>query len=339
MKKRILLLSFLFCVVMPLNAKIFYEVYGGYNPLSMKDYNDSVDQETSYLNAIGVVSHLNKIESAGFAGLVGGGTFSNDMGLWGMYLKTDYLFVSDNNSPIEYPGGEINMKIELSMDYIGLGVRKYFNTEIKNNQLNPYLGIDGGIAYSVGSLTSETIYNINGEVVASGLVGLSGAFFGMNAEVGCDYWFIDQFGLFARGGYRYAKGQFTGNMQYYNFVQDVDCSGGYILAGITFNFVNSKEPEKKNVIEEKTDDVALPTSDLKELVRGGDVEYNNKRYEIALLYYEDARKLNETAIINKKIGNCQYYLGNKSEAIKAYNKALELNPDDTKLKEWVENNK
>lgn len=350
MKRTILVIGLLFCTVVTLSAKSFSELYGGYNLLSMKEYNDSADKANSDLKAAGAVPKINNIESAGFAGFCAGGTFSNDYGVWAIYLKTDYLFVSDKDSVVYYSDGKTkltDMEIDLDINYIGIGARKYFLSEIKPQTLNPYIGLDGGLAYSVGSLTKATFYYPSGATMDSGLANLSGGFFGGNIELGCEYWFVDQFGVFLKGGYRYAKGELTGKMKSANIAikndepinQGVDYSGGYFQAGITLDLFGNKELEKTKTQANKADDVDLPVGDQQELLRRGDVEYNNKRYKIALSYYEDALKMNETALLYKKIGNCKYYLGNKAEAIQSYEKSLELNSGDSQLQKWVDDNK
>ena len=180
--------------------------------------------------------------------------------------------------------------------------------------------------------------------------------FGMNAELGCEWIFTEWFGINLKGGYKYAKG--TGEFKYtvhsdpskvgQSDEADLDYSGGYFMLGVVFPFgTNSadnvkNEPAKTETDIEPSDDLppmAQDNPEYQEYIKKGNIEFERKRYKIALTYYEQASEIAQTAEVYKKIGNSNYYLGNKKEAKTAFEKSLKLNPDDTKLKDWLKNYK
>lgn len=67
----------------------------------------------------------------------------------------------------------------------------------------------------------------------------------------------------------------------------------------------------------------------------GDAKFLNSDYSGAAQLYKKAAAVNADALTYKKLGNSYYYVNNISEAVLYYAKSLELNPDDTKLKEFL----
>jgi tetratricopeptide (TPR) repeat protein len=94
------------------------------------------------------------------------------------------------------------------------------------------------------------------------------------------------------------------------------------------------DPGKEGHMPEK-----LPTIEKSEpltaLSKQGDAEFINKEYGPAADFYKKALKIKNSAVINKKLGNCYYYLGDKVEALRYYKVSLKLNPDDAELKEFI----
>jgi hypothetical protein len=65
--------------------------------------------------------------------------------------------------------------------------------------------------------------------------------------------------------------------------------------------------------------------------------YGEKDYEKALRYYKAASQLRpESAPAHQGMGNCHYGLGRKSEALKSYERALDLDPSNSKLSSFVQ---
>lgn len=131
--------------------------------------------------------------------------------------------------------------------------------------------------------------------------------------------------------------------------------GGYFVA-IGTGWMNSSQSNglKKNEDVDKSivdsdahtgssDLPALPESNANSkvdyLVTDGDTKFSAKDYKAALELYNKAVLQEETYELYKKIGSCYFYLGEKESSKSAYKKALKLNPDDSKLKEWLINYK
>ncbi|HTA77410.1 MAG TPA: tetratricopeptide repeat protein [bacterium] len=60
-----------------------------------------------------------------------------------------------------------------------------------------------------------------------------------------------------------------------------------------------------------------------------------KDYNGAVQYYQSAVNSNPTAGAYQGLGTAYYFLGQKDQAISAYEKALQLNPSDTKLSGFI----
>jgi hypothetical protein len=109
-----------------------------------------------------------------------------------------------------------------------------------------------------------------------------------------------------------------------------------------------EKKEKKPVVAEEApkieaaEDASLNPEDLPaeidesgELTSKGDAEFKDGKYRIAVGYYEEALNLGPSASLYKKIGNCNYYLKKKKEAIAAYKEAVKLDPADAKLIKYI----
>ncbi len=69
----------------------------------------------------------------------------------------------------------------------------------------------------------------------------------------------------------------------------------------------------------------------------GNQFYAQKDYQKASQSYQAAIELDPRSFLAYQgLGNCEYYLGKKSEALAAYQKALELNPQNSQLASFVE---
>jgi hypothetical protein len=69
----------------------------------------------------------------------------------------------------------------------------------------------------------------------------------------------------------------------------------------------------------------------------GNKKYAAADYEGALKYYKAAVKLNgQSSVAHQGVGNCYYGLGQKENALVSYDKALALNPDNTKLAKFIQ---
>lgn len=342
------------------------EINGGINLLAMTEYNKDAQEQNESFESLNASSDFRLITSGGLVSIAGAYIFDSPSGLWAFYVKNDYIIVLDNDSKVFWPNSTnelLTMKSNLSADYFGLGFRKYFQDKWKNEQVNFFLGFDAGIMYSIANQVEGNAYTATGDEMGTLSVTPFGLFFGTCFEAGTDYWFNDNFGLNFKAGYRYSKGDlegiFRGTGYYYPqdgslMVQPVDYSGLYINGGISFSFGGTKIKEVDGAVDNLTvDDTAsigtenisesqklpeLPSdnSEYTEFMKKGDIEFERKRYKIALVYFEQAALIQETADVYKRIGNCNFYLENKAEAKKAYTKSIELNPSDTQLINWLE---
>ena len=368
MKKIFLLMGILLLSNMSFGEVIknIGEINGGINLLAMTEYNKDAQEQNESFESLNASSDFRLITSGGLVSIAGAYIFDSPSGLWAFYVKNDYIIVLDNDSKVFWPNSTnelLTMKSNLSADYFGLGFRKYFQDEWKNEQVNLFVGFDVGIMYSIANQVEGNAYTVTGDEMGTLSVTPFGLFFGTCFEAGTDYWFNDNFGLNLKAGYRYSKGDlegiFRGTGYYYPqdgslMVQPVDYSGLYINGGISFSFGGTKIKEVDEAVDNLTvDDTAsigteniyesqklpeLPSdnSEYTEFMKKGDIEFERKRYKIALAYFEQAALIQETADVYKRIGNCNFYLENKAEAKKAYTKSIELNPDDTQLINWLE---
>ena len=89
--------------------------------------------------------------------------------------------------------------------------------------------------------------------------------------------------------------------------------------------------------ENYEDENPLP-EDYDELLRQGKAYYNNKEYEEAIKYFQKAAELNPDDETNWSWLGCSYNLnGNYEEAIRCLNKSVELNPDNDWNWAWLGN--
>lgn len=78
--------------------------------------------------------------------------------------------------------------------------------------------------------------------------------------------------------------------------------------------------------------------DYDELLKQGKAYYNNKEYEEAIKYFQKAAELNPDDEVNLYWLGCSYNLnGNYEEAIRCLNKSVELNPDNDWNWAWLGN--
>jgi tetratricopeptide (TPR) repeat protein len=82
--------------------------------------------------------------------------------------------------------------------------------------------------------------------------------------------------------------------------------------------------------------VIIKPGTFADLSKKGDESFLIEKYDTALGFYLKALKINNNDVTNKKIGNCYYYSGNKTEALKYYKISIKLNPDDAELKEFID---
>lgn len=358
MKKTILLCSmFLAFLVVNSSGAAILEVGGSYMTIAMTKYNDSMEKVMKDFEALGGKTDYSLLNSAGAAHVCWVSPFSTDMGLYGITLVTDYIVINTKNKEL-WPDGKDLMVTEedWSADYIGLGLRRYFVDKIEGGKWSPFVGVDLGVGYTIGNFQDVKVYYSSGSQWDTGYADMSGVFFGCRAEVGFDYWFNDFIGLYLKTGGRYMKGELKGTFKSAGIVlpkednvkQEVDYSGFVISTGLSFQFDWGNE--NKKIVENSREMSSVVSSDsmpelpqenneYQEYTKKGNIEFERKRYKIALTYYEQAAAIAETAEVYKKIGNSNYYLGNKKEAKKAFEKSLELNPEDVKLKEWLKSYK
>jgi hypothetical protein len=191
---------------------------------------------------------LKKIVSGGLITVSWVYIFGTDNGLWGFYGKNDFLMVKDSDSKVFWPDGTTNFlttNVDFSIDYLGLGMRRYFMDTWEVKKFNPFIGLDMGLMYSIGNKIDGTSYNASGVETGTLSVVPSAFLFGANAEIGTDFWFTGSFGLNLKAGYRYVKGDLKGDyvgtgiytgQSGQTMKQPVDYSGFYVNGGISISF-------------------------------------------------------------------------------------------------------
>lgn len=349
-------------------ARDFWEVTGCMNWVAMTEYNQNVENAGSQLNALGYNTQFYKFLGAFFVNSVIGGTIDLPAGKLGIYYKNDTISLKDNKSKATYPGGQnaYVLDIDLSTNYMGLGLRYYL--PIQYPQLQVFVGGDAGLlGLIISNYNSFKNYDISGNLIGYYTTELAGLNMGGNVEAGLVYWFsekndtdffVKNIGLVFKPGYRFGSGTLTGTKKAAGTYvaqngqavsQPVDYSGFYISGGIVLSFIDervnkdSKKTESGN--PNLVNDISpLPMelntgSDYKDLIAQGNDMYDIKDYKAALDFYNKALLQKETYEVYKKIGTCYFYLNEKSSTKGAYEKALKLNPNDAKLKEWLKNYK
>ncbi len=336
----------------------YLECGGSYSTLIMDSYNSDIDKATVMYQSLGLILDFNKITGAPVLFWNGVIPFQTDAGLWAFVFCNEFIFVNNKNyAYFSYGKKYIETDESYNITYFGVGGRKYFFNEISTGKILPYIGIDCGLGYTLGNYSKFNAYYPDGSILEYVYADMSGIMLGFRGEFGCEVWFNNSLGMFLQIGGRYMRGELSGEAKSLgvlfpvkdNVKQAVDYSGLFFKAGIIFGFdmkiehknetINDKDKinEISKINIEDKDDLPVLSEDTnyKELVNKGEDEYKVKRYKIAVTYFEEAVKIYETAEIYKKIGNCYYYLGNKTKAIKAYEKSLELNPYDKKIIELL----
>ena len=110
-------------------------------------------------------------------------------------------------------------------------------------------------------------------------------------------------------------------------------------ASITARDTPAEQPQyvkkKRTAPVEKTPAPVMTPVTREDFAAEGDAKFLNSDYSGAAQLYKKAAAVNADALTYKKLGNSYYYVNNISEAVRYYAKSLELNPDDTKLKEFL----
>lgn len=350
-KKFLFLILCLLFFISSYGAQIF-EIGGSIMTIAMTDYNNELEETMKKMEAIGAKIDYNLLNFAGAFNLCGIFPLSKEKGATAITMIIDYIIV-ENKNKVYWPNGQTYFitNENWSVNYTGMGVRKYFDDKITDEKVKPFIGCDLGAGIGFNNFLDFKAYYPSGALWDTGYAYMSGIFFGTRLETGINYFFADNFGIYFKIGGRYMKGQLTGIMKSTGVIfpkeeetkQNLDYSGFNISMGITFQIGSDKKEGdiKKQIDYVRNEPDLLPVlpeenPEYIEFVKKGDIEFGRNRYKIALTYYEEAIKIAESAELYKKIGNCNYYIGNKEAAKKAYKKSLELDPMDINLIEFLE---
>jgi hypothetical protein len=189
--------------------KVYFEITGGLNVLSMYTYNDELEYVETFYKLQGMKTDLKGLN---YAGVVSGTLVLLKSKGWATYFKVDYLIIGEDNSAVDFESGQRALSFYVNFDslYTAIGVRKYFKDYHDTHMIRPFVGADMGVVWPIGNFSKTQFYYIDGSEreFREGFYG--GAFLGASIEVGADYWMQEGLGLIVKGGYRIASGRLRG---------------------------------------------------------------------------------------------------------------------------------
>ncbi len=349
-KKILILISFILFFINsyaePINAKFGIGIKGAYTLIDPVDFNDDFSNVIYYgykntaTNPATLKTLTGSLLSAMGEGSIDVKYFLIDN--FAIYLRSDYLITEYDDILTLDQKDVLESHIVLNTMYFGLGVRYYLGFE--GIKLFPYISLDGGAfmhmqSYWEISATSNSAFTVTNQTKYQ-VVDFTDMGFGGNAEIGLEFLFTDTIGIGIGAGYRYAdlpfsypqtgifKNKDSNGNPVFNALS-IDLSGLYFGGGLALYFGVIDKSKTSQTTQVKT---GTP----QQYEKYGDYYLSKKNYNFALRYYVAAEKQNPSAELYKKIGLCYYYLKNKPKAIQYFDKYLELNPTDTKTKNWVD---
>jgi hypothetical protein len=202
------------------------------------------------VNAEGAQSGVSYNPALAFNGVF---MFGGNDGIFALYLKKDFIDVRNNTTALlssKPPGSAVSVNEQWGMHYLGIGGRKYFFVDnFSQQQLLPYLALDLGAFFSAFTDSKINVFDAFGHWVASGERDADGIIFGVNVEAGVDYWFMNEFAVTLKTGYRFCNGTVRSVITtddpttplHTLGIPDVldskiDYSGFFLQVGISFNF-------------------------------------------------------------------------------------------------------
>ena len=242
-----------------------------------------------------------------------------------------------------------------NMTYTGVGIKRYF-TDFNILPVNVYFGADAGYFSTLFSNPHSTITSYTdtadkeGSIVCKNSINrYTGSFFGFHIEAGMDYWINNTFGLTFKGGIRNGNGTIKGTVNSTDSngdptaengttkEQSINHNGMYLSTGVLLSFgrkIIKKSPELKEL---EPSPETLPAAEM--IMDKGDEQYAAGDFRSALKSYDRALFYMRNAQLYKKMANCLFHLGGKTDAIKLYEISLKMNPDDGALRVWLERNR
>ncbi len=230
-----------------------------------------------------------------------------------------------------------------TVGYFGLGAS--YNYEVSKNFIIG-LNASGGLFLNLSSFWEVGAFDDPGAItkltglgipITQHLLDITDMFFGGDIEIGLQYLFVENAGISLFGGYRIANytltypetGVFAEEVAGEKIMkaQSIDFSGPYFGAG--FVFYIGAEPSKPAAVETKV-------TEISKYEKYGDYYFKQKNYEYAAKYYSAALKTSPNPGLYKKLGLCSYYLKDKAKTIEYMKKYIELNPNDSQIKAWME---
>ncbi|MCE5299766.1 MAG: tetratricopeptide repeat protein [Spirochaetia bacterium] len=231
-------------------------VFGGGAGASMENYNSSIDTANSGNSALGITGSLDKLGTCALPEVSICYGFDTPAGRAGVYLRNGLTVLKESGTNVAWPDGTPAQSIsgDFSVFYSGLGARYDLRDE-KGGPFTAYLGLDAGICHYYSNYMEEEAHKIDGGVLYRIKKSWNTAVPGACAEAGMDWWFSRAMGLSAKAGYRFAAGRimvkieniegYTGSPE---GEDEVDYSGAYISAGVSFRFAAADDKVNKEQI-------------------------------------------------------------------------------------------
>ncbi len=269
----------------------------------------------------------------------------------GILLRGDFT-TAEASTTLSMDGEEVfDNHVAFEFMYAGIGARYYIPIPgVKG--FHPYVGADGGAFFHLNSFwqvwadaENTVIQDYLGPMPEEGdnypysqTADFTDMFFGGNVEAGIEYLFDGTIGLNVGAGYRIASSPI--NVEFRNTAtgntltmssDSANLGGLYALAGVSFYFGG----EKAAAGAAETEAAAQQPDKAAKYEKYGNYYYKKKNFKYAVRYFTAAAKLAPSAALYKKIGFCYYYMKQKEKAMYYLNKYLEMNPNDTRIRNWL----
>lgn len=246
--------------------------------------------------------------------------------------------IFNNNSTVNLPGlYSLSVMPTLRLPMAGLFGRNCFHT----------LGLQIGESYFTESVEKQGSYYSSvdyyqAQTVIYGLCYRVEQMFGRRVSLGLDLGY--QWAVYHPADYSGRPAMNPDGSQ-----RSLDFSGPSIKLSLAFwmrrPFISAMDKatdatrrfRKKNRVRRRPRVADQDVEVVKSPLRSGDVEMENKNYSEAVNFYQQAVVADPgDRWAWQGLANAQYYLGNRREALEAYERAFAFSNDDEKLRQMIE---
>lgn len=238
-------------------------------------------------------------------------------------------FTQIDRSNDYYYHGSYGTSMDFSAEFAAasLGLRWYMPL---GDFFNFYVGFDAGaigtpfsnprgiLTFDGNGEKYDVVFSKNGAAV-------------LNTEMGMSFWVTESIGFGIKAGARTASEiVFNSEAQAVEGGMAMNVSGKYYGLSAMYCFASSPKQAKIKVGDWIYDDPD-------EIILEADVLMDKGDYNEAVNLYDKVLEYRRDAQIYRKLATALYKAGSKEDAVRLFERSLELNPQDRELENWLKN--